>query len=133
MSVAAATADSAWTSPLVLRSQVWAARPIPGGPGYTCPTLCFVVMGGPGYTGPTSSLWSDVESVHVHALPVELARGWVPREEDDDAELDAFAGRLAAEPGAPVRPGDLRLLADALRPDDDAGQVEVDVRERGQQ
>ena len=57
----------------------------------------------------------------------------VPREEDDDAPGVMRTGRLEAEPFRLERSGDARLFADALRPDDDVRQVEVDVRKRRQQ
>src|SRR5919106_778636 len=79
--------------------------------------------------GPTSHL----EPLHVDALAPELPRLAVPGEEDDHGELDELAGRCLPAPLAGVRPGDLRLLADALRPDDDVREVEPDVGKGGQE
>ena len=57
----------------------------------------------------------------------------IPREEDHDRELDPLAARLEVQPLLLVRPGHPRLLDDALRPDDDVGQAEVDVGEGREQ
>src|SRR2546421_556720 len=88
----------------------------------------------------TSRAWSwtscperaeDV-GVHVHLLAAEEPPLGIPREEDDHAPGQALAGRRVADPFGLVHPGYARLLADALRPDHDVRQVEVDVREGGQ-
>jgi cobalt-zinc-cadmium efflux system protein len=71
--------------------------------------------------------------VDVHLLAAEELPLPVPGEEDDDVELDALAALFPSEPLPFVRRRDMSLLADALRPDDDVGQLEVDVRKRGQQ
>ena len=47
--------------------------------------------------------------------------------------LQPLAGRLVPQPPRLVGRGHLRLLAHALRPDHDRGQVEVDVRKGGEQ
>ena len=57
----------------------------------------------------------------------------VPREEDDDVELDVLPGCTPAEPVALVRAGDVSFLADALRADDDVGELKFDVGEGGEQ
>src|SRR6266508_6470199 len=68
-----------------------------------------------------------------HLLAFEQLPSRIPREEDDDAELDALPARRVIEPVHLVRRGDPSRLADALWADDDVGQLEVDVREGGEQ
>jgi cobalt-zinc-cadmium efflux system protein len=69
----------------------------------------------------------------MHLLATEEPTRGIPGEEDDDAELDRFAARLEVEPVALVCAGHACLLADALRADDDVGQLEVDVGKGGQE
>src|SRR6266536_4846173 len=73
------------------------------------------------------------EARYVDALALEKALAGVPGKEDDDRELEPLSRCRHAEPVASVRRGDERLLADALRPDHDLRQCEVDVRKGGQQ
>src|SRR5881227_2653969 len=97
---------------------------------------------------PTDTLWSiaahsyagdvregvwKLEHRHVDLLASEEPSLGIPREPDHDLPLERLAGGRRAEPGGGLRRGDVGLLADALRPDDDVGQVEVDVRKRGQE
>jgi cobalt-zinc-cadmium efflux system protein len=71
--------------------------------------------------------------VDVHLLAAEQAPLSIPREEDHDGELDPLAARFEVQPLLFVRPRHASLLDDSLRPDDDVGQVEVDVGERRKQ
>src|SRR5207342_3352671 len=57
----------------------------------------------------------------------------VPWKEDRDLPGEVFARGRDPEPLALVRGGHVRLLADALRPDHDVGQLEVDVGEGAEQ
>src|SRR5262249_30996327 len=47
--------------------------------------------------------------------------------------LEPLAARLVLEPARPVGPAHARLLADTLRSDDDVLEVEVDIREGGEE
>src|SRR5215207_9608420 len=69
----------------------------------------------------------------VNLLAAEEAPLAVPGEEDHDPELDPLAARLPVQPALFVCGGHLRLLDDALRADDDVGEVEVDVGEGGEE
>src|SRR5439155_7410450 len=63
----------------------------------------------------------------VNPLAPKLAALRVPREEDRDLPGEALAGRRDPEPLRHVLARHVRLLADALRPDHDVRQPEVDV------
>src|SRR6266545_4910564 len=80
---------------------------------------------------PSLSAWLGHRDPHL--LASEQLPSRIPREEDDDAELHALPARGVIEPVRLVGPRDPSRLADALRPDDDVGQLEVDVRESGEQ
>src|SRR5438034_4818823 len=69
----------------------------------------------------------------VDPLAAEEPLVRVPRKEDHDLPAEAFARGREAEPIGDVRAGHLGLLTDSLRADDDVRQVEVDVREGGEQ
>jgi cobalt-zinc-cadmium efflux system protein len=69
----------------------------------------------------------------VHLLATEEVPLAVPREEDHNPEIDPLAARLPVQPALLVCGGHLRLLDDALRADDDVGEVEVDVGEGGEE
>ena len=62
--------------------------------------------------------------------PLNFFASRIPREEDRVPPLEVLSRRLVLEPASLVRRRDARLLAHALRPDDDVLEVEVDVRER---
>src|SRR2546425_4607070 len=66
------------------------------------------------------------------ALTSELAPLLIPRKKDDDVKLDLLPRRGAREPLAFVRAVDACLFANALRPDDDRLQIEVDVGKGGE-
>src|SRR6266508_826361 len=82
---------------------------------------------------PRRSLSARLGHRDPHLLALEQLPSGIPREEDDDAELHALPARRVIEPVRLVRPRDPSRLADALRPDDDLGQLEVDVREGREQ
>src|SRR6266545_852203 len=71
--------------------------------------------------------------VDVDLLAPEQPAGGIPREEDHHAPRQGCSGRLVLQPARSVRTGHARFLADALRADDDVREIEVDVRESGEQ
>src|SRR5712691_359057 len=64
------------------------------------------------------------------ALTSELAPLLIPRKKDDDAKFDLLSRRGTRKPFAFVCSANARLFANALRPDDDRLQIEVDVGKR---
>ena len=74
-----------------------------------------------------------VDPEGVDLLAAEEPLLGIPREPDQDLPLEPALARRLAEPRRLLRRRDVRLLAHALRPDHDVGQVEADVREGGQQ
>src|SRR6266699_2064691 len=66
------------------------------------------------------------------ALTSELAPLLIPRKKDDDAKFDLLSRRGTRKPFAFVRSVDACLFANALRPDDDRLQIEVDVGKGGE-
>src|SRR5204862_1576591 len=69
----------------------------------------------------------------VDALAEKQAALAVPREEDRDLPLEPLGARRDPEPLRLVRAAHIGFLADALRPDHDVAQLEVDVRECAEQ
>src|SRR4051794_28121241 len=87
--------------------------------------------GSQGEIGLGSSGWRrDLDPADEDLLAAEEPPLLVPREPDEDLPLEPVVARLDPEPRRLVRRGDVRLLDDALRPDDDVGEVELDVGER---
>src|SRR5438552_11883274 len=82
---------------------------------------------------PSRACWRRVDAERVDLLAAEQAEVGVPGKPDDDRPLELLSARLDAEPRRLVGRGDMRFLADPLRPDDDVGQVELDVRKRRQE
>ena len=59
-------------------------------------------------------------------LPLEELPAGIPGEEDDDAELDRLAGCRVVEPVRLMGARDICFLEDALGPDHDVRQLEVE-------
>src|SRR5439155_5520260 len=57
----------------------------------------------------------------------------IPRKEDHDPPRQLLVRRRIVQPAGGVCPGHARLLAEALRSDDDVGQVEVNIGKGGDQ
>src|SRR5438067_996955 len=74
-----------------------------------------------------------VDSRDVDLLAAEEASLRIPGKPDHDLPFERLARGWAAEPRPVLRGRDVRLLAHALRPDHDVGQVEPDVREGGEE
>src|SRR5947207_3126167 len=72
-------------------------------------------------------------AVEPDPLAEEPLPGAIPREQDEDLERDREPARRRPGPRPVVGAGQCRDLEDALRPDDDLGQVEAVVGERGEQ
>src|SRR6266487_2942013 len=81
----------------------------------------------------SSSTTFSAGPVDVDLLAFEETPLRIPRKEDDDAERHSFARRRVTDPLRFESACHARLLADALRADDDVRQVEVNVGECGQQ
>ena len=80
--------------------------------------------------GIRASADSELRQIGVHHLAFELPRLRIPGEEDRVAPLETLPCRLVLEPAGLMSGRHARLLAHALRADDDVLEIEVDVRKR---